>query len=205
LHNPKNPGHYARPTAVQQQIGPLNKYRNCYDVNHYALEIKINAQKQTIEGRVRIYATALKNLDILQVDLYQNMELIDVQLNDSPAAFLRKSNAIMIYNLENTHAEKAFKLTIHYRGKPMKAANPPWSGGFVWKKDKEKNPWLGVACESEGASLWWPNKDHNSDEADSVSVKLIVPEGLTGVSNGVLRKRPHIKVGLPLIGLFPIP
>ena len=32
----------------------------------------------------------------------------------------------------------------------VEARKPPWDGGFVWKKDKQKNPWIGVACESEG-------------------------------------------------------
>ena len=57
---------------------------------------------------------------------------------------------------------------------------------FVWKKDKTGNSWIGVSCEVDGASLWWPVKDHLSDEPDSMVMNYTVPEGLQCVSNGHL-------------------
>ncbi|MBN2762176.1 MAG: M1 family metallopeptidase, partial [Bacteroidales bacterium] len=74
----------------------------------------------------------------------------------------------------------------HYEGQPVIATKPPWEGGFVWKKDKDKKPWIGVACELAGASLWWPLKDHISDEPDSVQLTVSTPQGLFCVSNGIL-------------------
>ncbi len=67
------------------------------------------------------------------------------------------------------------------------AKNAPWDGGFVWRKDTTtaKNaPWVTVACEGTGASLWWPCKDHLADEPDSMRITCRVPKGLTCVSNG---------------------
>ncbi|MCB0509758.1 MAG: M1 family peptidase, partial [Bacteroidetes bacterium] len=40
--------------------------------------------------------------------------------------------------------------------------------------------------EGIGASLWWPNKDHLSDEPDSMSVTCTIPADLTFVGNGTL-------------------
>lgn len=45
-----------------------------------------------------------------------------------------------------------------------------------------------VVCQGSGASLWWPNKDHLSDEPDSVRISVTLPHGLKNISNGRLRK-----------------
>ena len=50
-------------------------------------------------------------------------------------------------------------------------------------------PWIGVACQSDGADLWFPVKDHPSDEPDTVSLHFTVPEPLVVASNGTLEER----------------
>jgi len=64
--------------------------------------------------------------------------------------------------------------------------NAPWDGGFVFSKDTNDKPFIGVAVQGTGASLWYPNKDHQSDEPESVDIKVSVPNGLMNVSNGRL-------------------
>ena len=56
--------------------------------------------------------------------------------------------------------------------------------GFVWDTTPSGKPWIGVACEDDGADIWWPCKDHPSDEPDSMRMKFTVPNPLTCVSNG---------------------
>jgi aminopeptidase N len=80
-------------------------------------------------------------------------------------------------------------LNISFSGKPREAINPPWDGGWIWKKDRRGNPWMTVACQILGASVWYPCKDHQSDEPDSASLSIIVPESLVGVGNGRLRSK----------------
>ncbi len=86
-------------------------------------------------------------------------------------------------------------LTVYYQGRPQKAKKAPWDGGTVWKKDKDGHPFCGVACELDGASLWWPLKDHLSDEPDSAQMSFTVPQGLFCVSNGWLAERQIREVG----------
>ena len=38
----------------------------------------------------------------------------------------------------------------------------------------------------DGGSIWFPCKDHISDEPDSVRLRMSVPAGLQVVSNGIL-------------------
>jgi aminopeptidase N len=44
---------------------------------------------------------------------------------------------------------------------------------------------MSVACQGLGASVWYPNKDHQSDEPDSGAIlRIIVPDSLTAIGNG---------------------
>ncbi|OFY48798.1 MAG: hypothetical protein A2Y87_00165, partial [Bacteroidetes bacterium RBG_13_46_8] len=101
----------------------------------------------------------------------------------------RKYKAVFIGFEEILHEGEHHTLTVYYEGKPVTAPRPPWKGGFVWKRDRDRNPWIGVACEVAGASLWWPVKDHISDEPDSLRISVTIPGGLFCVSNGKLDGR----------------
>lgn len=78
-------------------------------------------------------------------------------------------------------------ISIRYSGQPRVAPRAPWDGGMVWAKTPSGDPWVGVAVQTTGAWLWWPNKDHPSDRADSVAVSLTMPDDLVVASNGRLR------------------
>lgn len=78
-------------------------------------------------------------------------------------------------------------LVVYYHGKPRKAKNAPWDGGFVWQRDSTGNPWVAVACQGLGASVWYPCKDYQGDEPDSAEMNFTAPSDLVTVSNGRLR------------------
>jgi aminopeptidase N len=66
----------------------------------------------------------------------------------------------------------------------------PWDGGWVWAKDELGRPWMSVACQGLGASVWYPCKDHQSDEPDNgASLTINVPDTLIAVSNGKLKAK----------------
>ena len=69
----------------------------------------------------------------------------------------------------------------------MEAIRPPWIGGFNWSKDSLGNDWIGVSCQGEGAKIWFPCKDHPSDEPDSAAINITIPEEYYCASNGLLR------------------
>lgn len=78
-------------------------------------------------------------------------------------------------------------ITVYFHGKPKVAKNAPWDGGIIWKKDKAGNPWVTVACQGLGASVWYPCKDYQGDEPDSAAMHFTAPSDLVTVSNGRLR------------------
>jgi len=146
----------------------------------------VNIVDKYIKGHVDIYFTALNDLDTIQIDLYQNMKVNSAIYQSDTLDIQRKYDAIFVAISGTIKQGTDGVLTVFYEGKPVKAAKHPGEGGFVWKKDKNKHPWVGVSCELDGASLWWPLKDHLSDEPDSLEMNVAVPEGLFYVINGRL-------------------
>ncbi|MEO6289227.1 MAG: M1 family metallopeptidase, partial [Ginsengibacter sp.] len=67
---------------------------------------------------------------------------------------------------------------------PKIAINPPWDGGIIWKKDNDGRPWVTIACQGLGASVWYPCKDIQSDEPDSAEIHITASAELVAVSNG---------------------
>lgn len=88
------------------------------------------------------------------------------------------------------------QIRVRYGGKPRPALNPPWDGGFVWEETPSGEPWVGVATQTIGAWIWWPNKDHVSDKADSVAINITMPDNLVVASNGILRRESVPDEGL---------
>lgn len=197
VHNARHAGKYPHFSASTKLLGNEDtKYRKCFDAKYYELNVTVNEKKKYLKGNATMLAVAVSDFDTIQMDLYKNMKINSVSVatvnsfGEKDTKFIttnyaRKFGAIFIPLKEK--AGELFKVRIEYEGKPAEAKKPPWDGGFVWKKDKEKNPWIGVACESEGASLWWPCKDVNNDEPDSVCIAITVPKNLVAVSNGQLR------------------
>lgn len=84
---------------------------------------------------------------------------------------------------------KDYKLTVYYHGKPLKAKHAPWDGGIIWQRDMGNHPWITIACQGLGASVWYPCKDIQSDEPDSAEMHITAPAELTAISNGKLKSK----------------
>lgn len=187
VKNPKKPGAYPKYTKAQQLLANPGFKRNCYDVKYNKLDIRIDPLQKSITGTVQITAQALYLLDTIQIDLNKSLKPESILINNTAAAFTRNEGALLIKVPLKILPSQLFTIHIQYGGKPVIARRPPWRGGTVWKKDSDQLPWCGVACESEGASLWWPNKDDVSDEADSTDIWITAPDKVMAVSNGILR------------------
>lgn len=173
-------------TEADTLRGMLRAERTCYDVHYYDLNILIDPESKVISGANDIYFTVEEDFTRLQIDLFENMEIKKIVLSGKELKYERIHNAVFIdCPLQKKGSKNSIR--IHYAGQPITARRAPWDGGFVWTKDRRGNPWIGVACEGTGASLWWPNKDHLSDEPDSMSIRVAVPNDLFCVANGNLR------------------
>ena len=155
------------------------------DVSFYDLNIDFDIDNKFIKGSNKIYFKLSNKSDSLKFNLFQNFHVDSVLFLKSKLKFKHINNEIIIY-LNKTLEMGNYFVEVFYRGSPIIASNPPWDGGFVWKKDSFNNHWVGVACQGEGASLWWPCHDKLFDEPDSIKFSATVPNNLMFVSNGNL-------------------
>ena len=167
-------------------LGALLPERTCYDVLHYMINVDIDIDKKYIKGFVDIKSTATTDFSKLQFDLARKMKLNRVEYLDKNLKTSRNKDAVFV-EFPLIKKGENFTFRVHYEGKPLQAKNPPWDGGFVWEKDKKDRPFISVACEGEGANIWWPLKDHIADEPDEgATMTFSVPKELYCVSNGRL-------------------
>ncbi|NJN24575.1 MAG: M1 family metallopeptidase [Cyclobacteriaceae bacterium] len=176
--------------------GTLSPVRNSYDVTYYALDVTVDPGAKTISGSNTIYFTLTTATDKIQIDLFENMDIAGIWLNNvEELRFEREYDAVFISLGSILPAGSMHHIEVKYGGKPQVALLPPWDGGFVWATDTTGHPQVAVACQGTGASLWWPNKDHQSDEPDSMMISVTVPKDLQNISNGRLRHVSKAKKG----------
>lgn len=167
--------------------GTLSQFRNCYDVTYYHLAIKINIEAKTVQGSNSISFKCLSDFQELQIDLFENLNIDQILFQGKALTFKRVYNAVFVKFPNTLLKGQQEKITVFYSGAPTIAKKAPWDGGFVFSKDENGEPWVAVACQGFGASCWWPNKDHQSDEPDSMLISITCPDPLLNISNGRLR------------------
>ena len=174
-------------TRADTLRGMLTPLRTCYDINYYHLDVKIDIDAKSVSGSNEFKFTAVTDFNKLQFDLFENLVIEKVVYNGAELPYTREANAVFITFPKTIKKKSKDSFTVWYHGNPKVAKNPPWDGGFIFKKDKGGNPFVSVACQGLGASVWWPTKDHQSDEVDSMLISISAPKDLQEVSNGRLR------------------
>lgn len=174
-------------TKADTLRGMLTPLRTCYNIDYYHLDVKIDIGNKFISGSNEFVFTATQTFSKLQFDLFSNMKVEKVVYNGRELHFERTFNAVFVTFPGEIQKGAKERFTVFYSGNPVVAVNPPWDGGFIFTKDKSGNPWVSVACQGLGASVWWPTKDHQSDEVDSLLISVTAPGDLQTIANGRLR------------------
>ncbi len=182
--------------------GTFGPSRDWWDATKYDLHVTFNIPDSTISGYNIIDFTVLKKGSVIQIDLQEPLVLDSIKANSERntnqlgnVPFTKDGNAYFIEpSTWMKHGlQKKNYLFVYYHGKPRIARRPPWDGGLIWRKSKDKSPWVSIACQGLGASVWYPCKDHQADEPDSAEMHITIPDTLICVGNG--RYRGVIKNG----------
>ncbi len=191
--------------------GTINENRSWWDVLRYDIEVTPDFEKKEISGKTDIaFQTFYKTGEFIQLDFQQPLIIDSIILwntnscdglkyhinnkkgNSTKANFIQRKNICLI-TIPDTNSNY-FKISAYYHGVPREAIQPPWDGGWIFKKDKLGRPWMSVAVQGIGASAWYPCKDHQSDEPDlGASLTVIVPDTLVAVANGRLTEELKIQ------------
>lgn len=161
--------------------------RTCYDINYYHLDVRFDIDKRFISGSNQFKFTAISDFSILQFDLFNNLQIEKIVFHNQTLKYLRDANAVFVTFPKTIKKNTKDEFTVFYSGFPKEARKAPFESGIVFAKDSLGNPFTATACESSGASIWWPNKDQLADEVDSMLISVAVPAGFQDVSNGHLR------------------
>ena len=166
--------------------GGLAAERKCFDVKKYSLDIALDLEQKSIRGSNTIDFAVVTTCKRIQLDLFANMVVDSIVFNKQKLTYTREFDAVFVdFTTDLTPEISEYRLQFYYHGQPKIAANAPWDGGFVYRKDSNGKPFIGVAVQGEGASLWFPCKDSQSDEPNQgASIKITVPNTLIAVSNG---------------------
>lgn len=182
------------PTRQEILRGSVTPEREWWDLMHYHLAVEFFPETRSIKGSNEIVFKTLKPNKKMQIDLQPPLAVTRITHGNSELKFEREGNIYEVYFENDLPVGKEDKITVFYEGRPQESRNPPWSGGITWGRDDLGDPFIVTTAQGIGASIWWPNKDHGSDEPDrGMQIDVTVPENLTAVSNGRLKKTDENK------------
>ena len=169
--------------------GPLKPLQAAYNVNYYNLDLTIDHVAQTIGGSLLCRVEIIDPIDTLLLDLDDPFTIDSILFRKnggsfSITTFTHTDEKIYIDIPESVIAGDMVSVQVFYNGAPRIASNPPWGVGIVWEETSTGDPWIGMTCEDEGADIWWPCKDHPTDEPDSMNMSFTVADPLMCISNG---------------------
>jgi aminopeptidase N len=167
--------------TVRGTVGPERAW---WDVVHYDLAMRVNPADSSLAGSNTIHYRVMGAARELQVDLMTPLQVDSVLQDGARLAFRRDGNAFFVQPAGAQEVGSVRSVSVHYHGRPRVAINAPWDGGLVWTRDPQGKPWIGTADQGLGASVFWPNKDHQADEPDSMRIRVTVPSTMVEVSNG---------------------
>lgn len=168
--------------------GKLKPEQAIMDVRHYTISLDLNFDQKTIEGFTTIDVIMSQPTKVLLFDLLDSLNVHKVLVNGSEQPFDYKNNLITINLNKELPAGKA-SVKVLYGGKPHVARRPPWDDGFIWSRDSTGHHWFAITAEGTGGKLYFPCKDHPSDEPnEGVDMFITVPKDLVVAGPGLLQK-----------------
>ena len=145
---------------------------------HYDVSLTLNSSLTEItSARAEIQISALKDLSLIDLD-FGNLTIDSVSLNDTPVAFVRRSEKLDIKLPEPLPANSSTRVTITYHGKP--------SDGLILKADRDGRPSAIGDNWPNRVHHWIPSFDHPSAKA-TVTFKVTAPAKNLVVANGSFR------------------
>jgi aminopeptidase N len=177
-----------RDISYMSSGGKLNPLQAIMDIRHYTISLDVDIENKKISGNTEIDILLSQTTDTLLFDLVYLLEVYKIQVNNKPVKFEHKKDKIYITSDAGFKTGKQ-KINIEYGGEPPVAVRPPWNGGFTWTKDNGGHPWVAINCQKEGGRIYFPCKDHPSDEPnEGVDMYITVPKDLVVGGPGLLQK-----------------
>jgi aminopeptidase N len=154
------------------------------DVVHYNVDLDVDPVSGAIKARTGLTIRALKRLTSFSLDLH-GLDVSRVAVNGRAASFGRVGDKLAITPGRPVPAGGVMLVDVAYGGVPEALADPTAPGDELFLGWFKYRTATYVVSEPVGASSFFPANDEPTDKA-SYLFNVTVPEGYTGVANGVL-------------------
>ncbi|RYG03613.1 MAG: hypothetical protein EOO02_07995 [Chitinophagaceae bacterium] len=173
--------------------GKLKPEQAIMDTRHYTLKLNVDPAEKSIGGSAEIDFILSEQAPVLLFDLINYYQISALTVDGKKQPYTYEDDMITVKPASPFAAGK-HRILINYSGKPPVAKRAPWDGGFQWSKDSTGKDWIAITCQSEGPKIYFPTKDHPSDEPnEGVDLFITVPKGLVVAAPGVLQKTTNGK------------
>jgi len=176
------------PLIAQKRIsgGVLGPEQANMDIRHYTVVLDVSPETQSYTGYTEVDLILADQANSMMLDLNNTFTVSAVMVGGKIHEYSHQDGMI---DIRGSFSEGRQKIRVNFSGKPLVAKNPPWDGGFQWSKDSLGRTWLAMSCQGEGADIFFPCKDHPSDEPNEGAEMIItVPRGLVVAGPGLLVK-----------------
>lgn len=187
------------PTKGDSLRGSYGPYRANNDLRYYHLAVRVDPAQKFLSGRNTIRFRMLQDGTRIQLDLVRAFRIDSIMLDEphgamTPVTWVRAEDRTVYVDFPHTLKQGGtYSIDFYYSGHPVEMGR---FGGFVFRTDPVGRPLVNTACEEEGASVWWPNKDQWRDEPDEgMDISVEAPSNLVEVSNGRFQSKQDLGDG----------
>ncbi|HEV9036172.1 MAG TPA: M1 family metallopeptidase [Puia sp.] len=167
--------------------GKLKPEQANMDVKHYTIDLALDIPNHSVAGYAIVRADLKQPATGLLLDLMDSFRVSKVLVNGKTATFDHSAHELHITS-DKPWPAGPVTVRVEYAGHPMIAKRPPWDDGFTFTTDSTGHPWVAVTAEGTGGKIYFPAKDHPSDEPDEgVDMTITVPKGLVVAGPGLLQ------------------
>lgn len=168
--------------------GKLKPEQAIMDIRHYTIALEVDPENKSINGYTDIDLILSNATPTLLFDLWHGLTVKQVWVNGKNAVFSHSKSDLLTITGDQQFPASRLSVKISYGGKPAISERAPWVGGFQWEKDSKGNPWIAITDQGEGGKIFFPCKDHPSDEPNEGADMIItVPKGLVVAGPGLLQ------------------
>ena len=183
----QNSNNNSRDLSYLTSGGKLHPLQAIMDIRHYTIALDIDIANQSFKGSTEVNLNLSEKTNTILLDLIHFYTITQIKVNNKVVAFDQKDDKIFINSAAGFEIGNQ-KVLVEYNGIPPVAIKPPWDGGFTWSKDSNGNDWISINIQAEGGKMYFPCKDHPSDEPnEGVDMKITVPKNLVVAGPGLLQ------------------
>ncbi len=167
---------------LHANLSALTLNQRCYDVQSYALEMRIEPDARWIYARTTVqFQVVTETISHLELNFGSHLQVDSVKLAGQKLKFQHLADLLDVQLPTPLAPPGTAAVTVWYQGNP----SATWHGTFNFDQFASL-PMIWTLSEPFGARDWWPCKDTPADKADSVDLRITVPAPLIVASNGSL-------------------